>query len=777
MQGYGYDSGYGGRYTGYGEYGSTPSAPERESRRKKLAAMAGSVYRAGVAAASELKEQYNQSRAVAATTRSLGAAGGSGYGSGNGEAAIPDIPSSFPHVPIITGGEEQMIVFPTYAKRHVRESAPAWFLSASGSSNPGAQGMSEEEYWKRQWMQMEDEKAIVDVDVRGWIYTPHKGPLTRRNRMVLGLARKLSGISSSATAAAQMEQQPGMVEDEEQRKIAREAREIEARFQMERDMASRGQYSEPPSGSGGNVPISRTDSLAPPSRTPTTMSQTDMTESEMATANANLMARIGPFMTTPLVQAPITIFLYNDRQSRSYTVTTDEKGHFNARVALDFVPSELRILATEKLSTTRPVEVIGDRGVSLISDVDDTVKKSNIGLGTREIFRNVFVRDLADQKIDGVREWYRRMSDLGVEMHYCSNSPWQLFPVLASFFHIAGLPRGSMHLKHYSGMLQGIFEPVAERKKGTLEGILRDFPQRKFLLVGDSGEADLEVYTELALANPGRILAVFIRDVTTPEQPGFFDSSFNPDVTQRAGNRSPVSSAEHRPRPPPPLSRTPTAPPANSGPAMGTLIDFAEPITGTGRQVPPPRPAKPAALRSTPSDGSSSSYSDLQRSTTIGPGMELPIRPRTSAGTPPASKPTPPPPPPPRRSGTGSLSPGQQSAQQEQPPPLPQRTGITTASRPPNPTIAPVVHRDTFPSSMPGAYPSSPTSTATTAANDPMATKKVELWLRRLARAHELLDSRGVRLYTWRRGEDVIAEAEGIVREALKGMGVPAGRR
>jgi phosphatidate phosphatase APP1 len=54
--------------------------------------------------------------------------------------------------------------------------------------------------------------------------------------------------------------------------------------------------------------------------------------------------------------------------------------------------------------------------------------------------------------------------------------------------------------------LQGIFEPVAERKKGTLERILRDFPGRKFLLVGDSGEADLEVYTDVVLANPGRIL-------------------------------------------------------------------------------------------------------------------------------------------------------------------------------------------------------------------------------------------------------------------------------
>src|SRR3978361_499770 len=77
-------------------------------------------------------------------------------------------------------------------------------------------------------------------------------------------------------------------------------------------------------------------------------------------------------------------------------------------------------------------------------------------------------------------------------------------------------------------MLQGIFEPVAERKKGTLEKIMRDFPERKFILIGDSGEADLEVYTDVVLANPGKILAIFIRDVTTPESQGFFDSAMGP---------------------------------------------------------------------------------------------------------------------------------------------------------------------------------------------------------------------------------------------------------
>jgi phosphatidate phosphatase APP1 len=163
-------------------------------------------------------------------------------------------------------------------------------------------------------------------------------------------------------------------------------------------------------------------------------------------------------------------------------------------------------LAGEKLSATEEVIVTSPKGVSLISDIDDTVKHSAIGSGAREIFRNAFVKELGDLTIDGVREWYNTMRDMGVQLHYVSNSPWQMYPVLTSFFKMAHLPNGSFHLKQYSGYLQGIFEPVAERKKSSLDRIMSDFPDRKFILVGDSGEADLEVYTEVALDNPGRLL-------------------------------------------------------------------------------------------------------------------------------------------------------------------------------------------------------------------------------------------------------------------------------
>lgn len=44
--------------------------------------------------------------------------------------------------------------------------------------------------------------------------------------------------------------------------------------------------------------------------------------------------------------------------------------------------------------------------------------------------------------------------------------------------------------------------------------MLNDFPRRCFVLVGDSAEQDPEIYGELARANPERIAAIFIRDVT-----------------------------------------------------------------------------------------------------------------------------------------------------------------------------------------------------------------------------------------------------------------------
>ncbi|KAJ7072028.1 hypothetical protein C8F01DRAFT_1011500 [Mycena amicta] len=168
--------------------------------------------------------------------------------------------------------------------------------------------------------------------------------------------------------------------------------------------------------------------------------------------------------------------------------------------------------------------------VRVISDVDDTVKVAGVLAGARAVFHNVFVKDYTDIVVPGMGEWYRdAMWKRGVRFHYVSNGPFELLPVLADFFQVSQLPPGSIKLRSYAGrsLFSGLLSAPAARKRAGVLDILQAFPESRFMLIGDSGEQDLELYTEcvgfaypsflthgrLARERPEQILAVFIRDV------------------------------------------------------------------------------------------------------------------------------------------------------------------------------------------------------------------------------------------------------------------------
>ena len=659
--------------------GFVSEGSQRGARRRKLAGY--------LKAANELRQSYQQTH----TSRGL-----------NDTEADEDelgIPGAFPEVAIVRNGEEEMVLFPSYARRHVKQEKgllqdpPGYSQDLRSSAGGG-----DAEYWRREWDRYEDDNAVVDVDVRGWIYSPHRGPMTRKNRLLIGLARHLSGIpapSAASRGGSRASSPHSHLRDKvearaakhEEEQVERAAEAITERGEGEADVAQRGGYSEYPGrdpdrasiysaasesrtpspekyreesqGRNGSVPKEQDDPPGPGflAKRASWNQPANMTPAELAVANAHMMARLKPFLTDPLVSMPLTVFFYNDKASRSRTITTNEAGHFSLRAALDFVPTNVRVLASENLSAVEEVQITEPGGISMISDIDDTIKHSAISSGAREIFRNTFIRELGDLAIEGVKEWYTKMAEMGVKLHYVSNSPWQLYPVLVSFFARAGLPPGSFHLKQYSGMLQGIFEPVAERKKGTLERILRDFPQRRFILVGDSGEADLELYTDIVLSNPGRILGVFIRDVTTSQNHGFFDSSMgalkgekgskSPQRGRLGGTMSPTKIAaklEQRPALPPRQQTQPARPqPKQTGLVMGTLIDFdeepkdsrkgltrsmtdtlspdadrKESVTSI-KSLPPNRPSKPIALRSLSGESNRSTSPTNEAPDTVSP--------------------------------------------------------------------------------------------------------------------------------------------------------------
>lgn len=198
------------------------------------------------------------------------------------------------------------------------------------------------------------------------------------------------------------------------------------------------------------------------------------------------------------------------------------------------------------------------QGLSIVSDIDDTIKISGVG-DTKRLLRNTFVEDF--KPVPGMADWYRqlhersggrvrkavadadaasgasagarRRTDAGQDrpvgsassvrprlrttcFHYLSSSPLQLLPVLEAFLHEQGFPAGTMHLRESTGwrsLLPGKGDSEAH-KLGQLRQLLGNFPQRHFILVGDSGEADPEIYAEVAREHPRQVRAIFIRDVT-----------------------------------------------------------------------------------------------------------------------------------------------------------------------------------------------------------------------------------------------------------------------
>jgi hypothetical protein len=158
--------------------------------------------------------------------------------------------------------------------------------------------------------------------------------------------------------------------------------------------------------------------------------------------------------------------------------------------------------------------LLPDSGLSVISDVDDTIKISEVR-DKQKLLANTFLRPFA--AVPGMADAYRRWAAQGAAFHYVSASPWQLFDPLRGFLGEAGYPSGSMHMKQFRWKDQSFFslflDPVAY-KQPILDGLISRYPQRRFVLVGDSGEKDPEVYAAIYRLHPTQVVGIHIRDVT-----------------------------------------------------------------------------------------------------------------------------------------------------------------------------------------------------------------------------------------------------------------------
>lgn len=180
------------------------------------------------------------------------------------------------------------------------------------------------------------------------------------------------------------------------------------------------------------------------------------------------------------------------------------------------LPMQL-LRSTDAIGTIAPssgvIHMVPPEGLSVISDIDDTIKLTE-ATSRREMLANTFLRPF--EVVHGMAQLYQEWKELGCEFHYVSSSPWQLYQPLAELCDASQFPAGSMHLRYFRVRDEMFkrFRPIRHNSKvGIIVGILKRLPFRQFILVGDSGEKDPEIYRFLAKRFPEQVRAILIRNV------------------------------------------------------------------------------------------------------------------------------------------------------------------------------------------------------------------------------------------------------------------------
>lgn len=198
---------------------------------------------------------------------------------------------------------------------------------------------------------------------------------------------------------------------------------------------------------------------------------------------------------------------------------TDANGHAISDIEFTSTADENSWLKVELLDQREvkgdfsgEIQLIPDTGVSVISDIDDTIKISNV-LDKKELIRNTFVEPY--KVATGMPEYYHSLKKEGAYFHYVSASPWQIYPSLKPFMD-SNYPKGTVSLRYFrltDSSLVDFLKSSVEYKYTQIKQIIQRYPKHQFILIGDSGEHDPEVYAKIYREFPDAIRSIYIREV------------------------------------------------------------------------------------------------------------------------------------------------------------------------------------------------------------------------------------------------------------------------
>ncbi|MFV0252584.1 MAG: App1 family protein [Beutenbergiaceae bacterium] len=226
------------------------------------------------------------------------------------------------------------------------------------------------------------------------------------------------------------------------------------------------------------------------------------------------------YVTAPVAYLPVTVRVGD----REYRTKTDRTGYLDFEIQdHGLAPGWHEVVIAAKAARPESAQVLiiaDDAPVGLISDIDDTVMVTSVPRPLIAIW-NTFVRHgSARRVVPGMARMYREFvaQHPDAPVFYISTGAWNIAPTLIQVMRTPGYPGGALLMTDWGPTNTGWFRSGIDHKRHTLRRLSAEFPNMRWVLVGDDGQHDPMIYREFATEHPDRVLAIAIRQLTPGEQ-------------------------------------------------------------------------------------------------------------------------------------------------------------------------------------------------------------------------------------------------------------------
>lgn len=256
----------------------------------------------------------------------------------------------------------------------------------------------------------------------------------------------------------------------------------------------------------------------------------------------NLRRMLRRLHSNEVPYAPVCVRLGD----RALDLKTDEEGYFSAFFDLRrpltpqglWFPVDVRVAQTRRGNAPCTAEValraqadvlVPPRTArfAVISDLDDTVLQSDMTHWFTAVRTLLFHNALTRRPLEGVREFYcalhrgvgGRETPERNPIFYVSSSAWNLYDLLVDFLAINRIPAGPVLLRDIGLDASGRLKSGPAHKRRMVQHLLEVYPRLPFVLIGDSGQHDPEIYLDIVRRFAPRICGVYIREVLHDRDP------------------------------------------------------------------------------------------------------------------------------------------------------------------------------------------------------------------------------------------------------------------